>query len=95
MIYMVSLACFTHFYRVFIRLNRWEDLNWNQLLPQRIAAIFAVALIQTSSFGITFWDYYVKKGGNVYWHLGFLAIATFLMIGAWSAIYYAYHIDQR
>ncbi len=90
----LSLACFSHFYRVFIRLNNWGELNWRQLLPRAVLAsvliavahaILVTALISTGLEGTN------TSGPAPHGHLFFLTLSDFFLISAWSGIYFGYH----
>ncbi|MEI9998670.1 MAG: histidine kinase, partial [Verrucomicrobiota bacterium] len=93
--YLITLAVLSHLYRIFIRLKRWEFLDWNERLPARIAAALAVAVIHVAVYGSLFRSHFWQVGSQLYWHLAFLSLFSFILLLAWSAIYYGYHIDQK
>lgn len=93
---LLSLGCFSHLYRVFIRLNHWCNLNWRQLLPKAVMASFVIVLAQVFLVGVFFSTDFARASASDIippGHLIFIGIGNFFAISAWSGIYFGYHFQ--
>jgi two-component system LytT family sensor kinase len=91
-----SLACLTHLYRVFIQLNHWCKLDWRQLLPRALLASLAIATAHALLISAIFSADLARLSANEpipQAHVAFLALGNFVLIAAWSTIYFVYHFQ--
>jgi two-component system LytT family sensor kinase len=79
----VGLVCFSHFYRIFIYYNHWCNLDWRKLLPKALLASSVIAITETIFIALIHPDL----------HLAFLTLVHFILITAWSTVYFGYHFQ--
>ena len=94
-LHLLGLACFSHLYRVFIKLNHWRNLDWRHLLPRGVVMAFVIAVAHALLFNVLLSSLSGTPPAETVppGHLIFLAISSFLLIAAWSGIYFGYHFQ--
>lgn len=95
-VFLLSLACFSHFYRVFIQLNDWCQLNWRQLVPRAALASLLIAVVHTllvKAFFPVHTALTNVSGAVTPGHFFFLTVSGFFLTLAWSGIYFGYHFQ--
>jgi two-component system LytT family sensor kinase len=91
-----GLACFSHLYRVFIQINHWCKLDWRKLLPRAVIASLAIATahallisaILSADLARLSADKPIPQA-----NVAFLTLGNFVLIAAWSTIYFVYHFQ--
>ena len=92
----LGLAILSHFYRAFIQLNRWCSLSWRQLLPRGLTASLVIAITHVFLMNVFLSTDMARLGPRELIpqaHFVFLTLPSFVLITAWSVVYFVYHFQ--
>ena len=92
----LSLAGFSHLYRIFIKMNNWPALHWRQLLPRAVAGAFVIAIAHALIVSIILSSDLARvssRGIMADAHVALFALSNLVLISTWSAVYFGYHFQ--
>jgi sensor histidine kinase YesM len=93
----LSLAGFSHLYRIFIHIKNWRALGWQQLLPRAVGGAFVIAaahaLIVSTILSSDLARISGSRGIMADAHVALFALGNLVLISAWSALYFGYHFQ--
>jgi two-component system, LytTR family, sensor kinase len=92
----LSLAAFSHLYRVFIKMNNWRALGWPQLLPRAVTGAFVIAIAHALIVSMILSRDLARISGREIMadaHVALFALGNLVLISAWSAVYFGYHFQ--
>jgi hypothetical protein len=92
----LSLAAFSHLYRIFIKMNNWRALGWRQLLPRAVTGAFVIAIAHALIVSMILSRDLARISSReimAYAHVALFALGNLVLISAWSAVYFGYHFQ--
>jgi two-component system LytT family sensor kinase len=92
----LSLAAFSHFYRLFIKMNHWCALKWRRLLPRAIAGALVIAIAHALIVSMIFSGDLARITVREIFplaHVALFALGNLVLISVWSAVYFGYHFQ--
>ena len=92
----LSLAAFSHLYRIFIKMNNWRALDWQQLLPRAVTGAFVVAISHALIVSMILSRDLARISSREIMadaHVALFALGNLVLISAWSAVYFGYHFQ--
>ncbi len=92
-------ACgFSHIYRMVIRLDRWSELNWISITARAALACLLIALAN-ALIAIFLFPGPTPNPANPEFafrpHFFGVVMANFILMAAWSGIYFGYHFREQ